>query len=445
MRLISSLGKLCLSLCALSVAAFAADRRTDTNRLRLMSYNAEFLWDGVAPEEGTAAFPWKNSPSEAGRHMAAIAARIIAEDPDVLVLVEVENIAALTRLNTEYLAGRGYLPYLINGTDSSTGQDVGLLTRIDPEGNKLARDEYKGKSGRVLKSVSKHFIARFDVSGLKFGIVGIHLLAQPNNEERAPEREAQADAVRKFTADLRVAGYPPIVMGDFNDYDGAADARDHIDSLPITSVLQIIRQGDPSTPADDLFNATSRLPQGRRFTAWWDQNDNGRVEAPRELTSIDHVLISNSIAGKVAQVRIPNDYDTRKISDHYPVVVDFQLAPPAPPAAFVAGRIFISGVLANPAGTDLDNEAVEITNGGATAQSLAGWALKDPSGQAWTLTAAEATLQPGQALKVVRKRRAMSLNNTGDTVNLVSNTGALVDSITYGPADEGEWSQFGPN
>ncbi len=38
--------------------ARADDRRTDRSRLTIMTINAEFPWDGVAPEEGQANFPW---------------------------------------------------------------------------------------------------------------------------------------------------------------------------------------------------------------------------------------------------------------------------------------------------------------------------------------------------------------------------------------------------
>lgn len=439
MHLLGLRATLCVAFVTLFAVAFAADRRPEPNRLRIMSYNAQFLWDGVAPEEGDVQTPWRGSPTEAGHHMAAIAARIITEDPDILTLVEVENLAALNRLNTEFLAGRGYNAYLINGRDSQTGQDVGLLTRVDPEGA-LYRDETKGKSGRLVKGVSKHFIARFDLGGFKFGIVGIHLLARPNDRSRSQQREAQADAVRKFAGDLRTAGYAPIVMGDFNDYDGEPDARDQQNSTPVTNVLKIIRQGDASTTADDLFNAASRVPQGVRFTAWWDQNDNNLVEAPRELTSIDHILIATSIVGRVTSVRIPNNYDTRAISDHYPVVVDFQVGTQPSPH-----RVFISGVLANPAGSDTDNEAVELTNGGSSVVSLAGWSLRDAAGQSWNLTANDGTIPPQQTVEIVRRGRPMSLNNGGDTVTLLSAANTPIDTVTYPAADESEWVNFGPN
>ena len=60
------------------------DTRPDPSRLVVMTFNAEFLWDGVEPEEGQVDFAWKHSPSEADDHMRAIAEVIIRNNPDIV-------------------------------------------------------------------------------------------------------------------------------------------------------------------------------------------------------------------------------------------------------------------------------------------------------------------------------------------------------------------------
>ena len=58
--------------------------------------------------------------------------------------------------------------------------------------------------------------------------------------------------------------------------------------------------------------------------------------------------------------------------------------------------------------------------------------LKDASGSIWNLTAADGTVQPNQTVAVLRKGRAMSLNNRdGDTVVLIDPNGAIVDERSY--------------
>lgn len=131
-----------------SAAAAAEDRRTDTSKLLVMTLNTYWMWDGVEPEEGGVSFPWKGSKTEAEEHMEDIAEIIIRNDPDIVHLVEVENLGAVTTLNDKFLAGRRYKSYLIDGRDTTTGQDVALLTRIDPDGNAIQRDDRRRKVGR---------------------------------------------------------------------------------------------------------------------------------------------------------------------------------------------------------------------------------------------------------------------------------------------------------
>ena len=146
----------------------------------------------------------------------------------------------------------------------------------------------------MFKSVSKNYIATLPLGARRISIIGLHLLAQPLNESRRTERQAQADAIRTMARDERMAGALVAVLGDFNDYDGNVDSLDHINSTPISTVLDDIRAMNASDVTDDLTNVASLIPQASRFTSWYDRNDNGMVEPPQELTSIDHVLLSSS-------------------------------------------------------------------------------------------------------------------------------------------------------
>lgn len=72
--------------------------------------------------------------------MEAVAEVILRDNPDIVNLVEVEGIDALNRFNQGFLEGQAYTAHLIKGKDSATGQDVALLTRIDPD-EAIARDD----------------------------------------------------------------------------------------------------------------------------------------------------------------------------------------------------------------------------------------------------------------------------------------------------------------
>jgi endonuclease/exonuclease/phosphatase family metal-dependent hydrolase len=431
-----SAASILVALFCLTASARADDRRLDKSRLSIMQLNAEFLWDGQDPEEGQADFPWKGSPTECEEHMRRVSELILKADPDIVNLCEVENLDSLTLFNDHFLAGRGYAPYLVKGTDSFTGQDVCLLTRIDPEGGAIRRDDRAGTSGNITKNVSKNYIARIDVApDLKIALVGIHLLAIPPEESRRLPRQAQADAVRSIALDELHAGFQVVVIGDFNDYDGSQEAMDHIGSQPITTVLSSIRAMDPADPADDLVSAASRLDQSLRWTAFYDANRNGSVDPPLEFTSIDHVLLSPALAQKIETVAIPHEHDPRLVTDHFPVVVWFRLRAAAGPAA---PGLRIAELLPNPPGDESKNESVTLSNGGATAIPLAGWKLRDAANTEWLLDAQDGTVPAGGRTDVLRRSRKMTLNNGGDTVELIDPQGHVVQRMSYGRCDEGE-------
>ena len=136
MRILRKICIISFLILILLVFVDADDRRTDKTKLVIMTLNTEFLWDGLEPEEGRVDFSWKGSPSEAEDHMRRIAEIIIMCNPDIVNLVEVENKDALDKFNDNFLTGRGYTAYFVKGKDTYTGQDVALLTRIDPEGRK---------------------------------------------------------------------------------------------------------------------------------------------------------------------------------------------------------------------------------------------------------------------------------------------------------------------
>jgi endonuclease/exonuclease/phosphatase family metal-dependent hydrolase len=413
----------------------AEDRRSDKTKLCVMTLNAEFLWDGVEPEEGQVNFPWKFSQTEAEEHMRKVAELIISGNPDIVNLVEVENINALRTLNDKFLSGHGYIPYLINGKDYYTGQDVALLTRIDPDGNLIQRDDRDAQKGNVRKSVSKNYYAKIIVDNTKIALIGLHFLAQPNREDRRLQREAQAEVIRRLASELQAEGYKVIVMGDFNDYDGDENSKDHINSTPISAVLQIVRSMDPNDPSDDLINVASLLAKPNRYTAFWDANDNGIVDFPNELTSIDHILVSPQFKNEVDTVEIPHNHDPRQVTDHFPVKVCLKIGEaPSPPMAV---RVRIASLLPNPEGDETQNEEIIIKNLGTQPVNLANWTTRDLSKKTWLLDEL-GTINPGEEKTIRRKGQKMSLNNDGDTIELVDPSGKVVQTVTYSRAEEGE-------
>lgn len=285
--------------------------------LRIATLNTEFLFDG-AGNEGQARFAWQGDPQAARAHRDRIGAVIRMLDADVVMLQEVEDQETVDQLIGESLAGLGYTSHFVQGTDHFTGQDVALLSRLPVE--ETGRSDERapvGASGSDY-GVSKHMYARMRLAGQPATLIGVHLLARPDDPGRKDKREAQAEVIRRLAARELQAGRGVIVLGDFNDFEAAAP--DLAGSEPITGVLARIKAAGPG-PDDDLRNLMAAVPQVERYTAFYDRNRDGVVDGAAELSALDHVLVSPALYRLVREVNYVQAHDPAEVTDHFPIVV----------------------------------------------------------------------------------------------------------------------------
>jgi exonuclease III len=306
------------------------DRRLNKNKLRLVEYNVEWLF--IDPFNGCpgSSCSWANS-TEADIHMSYVANVVNSLDADIINFCEVEGCDELNILNS-YLDGT-YQPYLKKGTDSSTGQNVGMLTRVDPLVS-LYRTENRynypipnsqcGYTGSSSSAVSKHYITELSIADMKVAMIGAHLIAYPTDASRCAQREAQASVLQAVIADYVTKGYEIIMIGDFNDYDREIlDVNNH---KPTSQALDIMKglKGDYAGKYI-LTNVASNIIQSERYSEWYDSDSNCDTFSPEDYSMIDHILVSEKIAQKITNVSIYHGYDEfcgTYNSDHYPVIVD---------------------------------------------------------------------------------------------------------------------------
>lgn len=108
-------------------------------------------------------------------------------------------------------------------------------------------------------------------------------------------------------------------------------------------------------------------------------------------------------------------------------------------------NVILNEILANEPGSNTAGEFVEIVNIGTASADLSGWTLSDATSVRHTF-AAGTSLAAGKAIVVFGGASAipagltsavaastgtLSLNNSGDTVTLKSNTAAVISSFTY--------------
>jgi len=314
----------------------AMDRRPSNNSLRIVQFNAEWLFSDYysqsdCPGQGCS---WKTL-DDATMHIKYISNIVNILNPDIMNVCEVEGCDELN-LVIDNLNVDTYKSYLKKGTDSATGQNVGMITRIDPLIDLYRTDlrydypisgsecGYTGASGS--SGVSKHYITEFEISNQKIAMIGAHLLAFPTDITRCAEREAQAQVLQNIIYNYRQQKYEIIVIGDFNDFDG--EVIDANNNKPISHVLDILKGNFGEYKGRyELYNVAETMVQVDRFSDWYDENNNCKSTST-EFSMIDHILVSSYLLGKINNSYIYHGYDEycgTYNSDHYPVVIDFIL------------------------------------------------------------------------------------------------------------------------
>jgi exonuclease III len=309
------------------------DRRKDKKFLRLVQYNVEWLFidyyaSSKCPGEGCS---W-HTIEEAQTHMSYVINVLKTLDPDIINFCEVEGCDELNMVKDKL--DNSYTSYLKKGTDTSTGQNVGLLTRIDPlvdlyrseekveypiSGSKCGTTTATGTSG-----VSKHYITEFKFGGLNVAMIGAHLLAIPTDPTRCVQREAQAQVLQNIVSSYIKKGYEIILLGDMNDYD--AETLDLNEDKPISRVLDILKGLDGEKKGlYTLTNVAYKMSQADRYSDWWDSDNNCNTTSQKDYSMIDHLLVTNNIRDRIMNVYIYHGYKEycgKWDSDHYPLIID---------------------------------------------------------------------------------------------------------------------------
>lgn len=302
------------------------DRRADPTRLRLLQFNVEWLFMTPCQDDGC---PWSDA-AEQQMHIDAIAEVLHELQPDMAHFAEVEGCDVLTEISSD----AGLYPYLIQGKDTATHQNVGILTKIDPLFPLNRTEErvsypvpdskcgYTGTPGTT--GVSKHLIAEFAVNNRRITLIGGHLLAYPTDPMRCAEREAQAEVLQTVIVEYIKKGYEVMVIGDLNDYD--AEIPDANGNKPISHVLQTLKGSAGSHKGFySLRSVGDRISQETRYSDWYDK-DHSCASSPKEFSQIDHILVTPYLYDHLAKVFMYQGYEqscVSVVSDHYPVVADF--------------------------------------------------------------------------------------------------------------------------
>jgi endonuclease/exonuclease/phosphatase family metal-dependent hydrolase len=274
-----------------------------------MTWNVENLFDIIVPHPTDPPLPRK---SEYELALTKVANTILAVGtPTIIGFQEVENLGILKDLaEHELLVNHGYIPILLEGTDSR-GIDVGYLVRGD-QAEILDVQQHAAPDGIT----SRHpLLIQVEVT-TRDGSITVHLInnhfTSMSGGELATEPRRSAQAAWNVSVMETVLAKNPeahfVVLGDLNSY---------FDARPI----DILREAD-------LRHVFEALDPEERYTYIYQ----GASQA------LDHILISAVLWDLLADVNIyhanaefppadPDDPSPLHKSDHDPVIAIFSLNP----------------------------------------------------------------------------------------------------------------------
>ena len=302
---------------------------------------------------------------------ASLAIRNFTKTPDILGVVEVENLTTLqalaAKISTDAIAASQpdplYQAFLVEGNDVG-GIDVGFLVKQQPVNGPTPRvtvgtvlQENAGElfvnpdgsteplndrpTLRLMATVNHPNGASFDVT-----VMASHLRSLNDIDSLAPggngwptagarvraKRRAQAESLANLV-ELRQNGDPAeriVLVGDFNAFefnDGLVDSMGTIAGTP-TPAAQVVL-ASPDLVTLNLTNVVPTTP-AERYSFSFDGN----------AQTLDHVLVNNALVGAVDALRTEhartgsdfpetarNDPSSAlRSADHDPIVAFFRVA-----------------------------------------------------------------------------------------------------------------------
>lgn len=266
-----------------------------------MTWNVENLFDIRDPHPSSPPLP---TVAEYRQQITKVAETILsAGSPTVIGMQEVENIGVLEDIaGHDLLAAYGYIPVLIEGTDSR-GIDVGYLVRGD-QAEVVEQVQYPAPEG-ITSRPPLLVKVRLISSDTELLLLNNHFTSMSGGEAATePRRTAQAEWNVKVMEELlsQEPGTLLAVIGDLNSF---------YDSLPI----DVLRDAG-------LVHVFDRLPESERYTYVYEGVSQ----------TLDHILVTSSLDALINEVivlHVNADYaiapqgDTSPIkkSDHDPVIV----------------------------------------------------------------------------------------------------------------------------
>lgn len=231
--------------------------------LRVMTWNVEWMFDDYLGDNRSELAREQSSPTKEfwQAKLSGVAEVIASAQPEIVALQEIEGKQTLADIASQLKSKhhQSYRYAFIEGSDSFTEQDVGLLVRGGMVSYRRHEQSKAMFDSEQFYNLSKHLAAEFRWDGLErpLTIMTVHLRATPEAEEL---RTRQAKLARHWLTQQLQAEEDVILLGDFNSEHAALGLKST--QAPVGEVAFIVG----SLGASPLVDLLSHLPGGPQST-----------------------------------------------------------------------------------------------------------------------------------------------------------------------------------
>jgi len=263
--------------------------------LNVMTINTEWLWTPYDRQiDGGRFNKGDMTAAKYEKELKFYSSLIEKKTVHILAVSEIENRLVANDLAKAF--GSDWKAYFKQGRDTATGQDVAILSNLDPVKGALTDFGFPagqlpgffGKQKRLSKVVGMQFWSNPGKSKKKIGVITSHFLSKrKENKKKYQNRHRQAYALVKAMDTFITESDSLIVLGDFNDF---------IHSETLT----ILMKKHQLLSAEMMINKLNNIPPSKQT-----------------LQRIDHILYQNLKVKKI------NIIDLKKYSDHDGIFAQF--------------------------------------------------------------------------------------------------------------------------
>lgn len=332
----------CLVILATALTTAAADPAADPGldpapaRLTVMTWNVEWMFDHDQSDNKSDLSKQQSAPSvEYWKwKVAAVAKAIAASDATIVALQEIEGSQTLNDIATELREKHRqvFRAAFIQGSDSFTEQDVGILQRSGLLNYRRYEQSKAMFDSKQFYNLSKHLVAEFRWSNVAspLTIMNMHLRATAESET---ERTKQGRLARQWLQPQLEAGQDVIFLGDINSEHPVGE---------LAGEMKYLVQGGDVPKPPQCVDLLGQAPESARQTHLILPKQFDRIIVSPSLTTdqpntLDWVFTQIAVrpdlvingAGKDGDAhwdgRLTMPTSELDVSDHAPVVATFEL------------------------------------------------------------------------------------------------------------------------